>query len=166
MKTYITKFFLLVLLFASCKTDQTQSNDEITEEKVEDLAEDLLAEELADVDGFESESAQGGGVGNEVEVKLEEVSVDQEKLIEQKREILKEQLKESPNLGKDCESILKEYAELVDKYVSGEDKDAVIKRLAEWANDPIYNKCKKDDAYKDRFYQLEEKMYADEEEEF
>ncbi len=78
--------------------------------------------------------------------------------------VLKEQLMESPNLGKDCESILKEYSELVDKYIGGQDTDAVLKKLEGWANDPIFNKCKKSDEYKDRFFDLEEKMYADEDE--
>lgn len=162
----LTVLCTIFLINTSCKSDATSSTEEISEEKVEDMAEDLLEEELAMVEELEATEEPEGTVANEVEVELEEVKVDREKELAQKREILKEQLKESPNLGKDCESILKEYSDLVDKYVSGEDKDAVIAQLAKWANDPIYNKCKKDDVYKDRFFELEERMYADEEEEF
>jgi len=155
--------------FVSCGGDQSASateevSAEVTEEKVEDLAADILEQELAMEEEVEEAVSDDGAVANEVEVEMEEVTIDIEKQKEQKKAILKEQLKESPNLGKDCESILKEYTDLVDKYISGADKDAVLKKLQGWANDPIFNKCKKSSEYKDRFFDLEEKMYADEDE--
>lgn len=150
-------------LLISCKGDKVVA-EEITEENVEDIAADLLEQELAMAEELDEDIPEDGAVSNEVEVEMEEVTIDKEKQREEKKAILKEQLKESPNLGKDCESILKEYEELVEKYVSGADKTAVLKKLEGWANDPIFNKCKKNPEYKDRFYDLEEKMYADEDE--
>ncbi|GLR16662.1 hypothetical protein GCM10007940_12770 [Portibacter lacus] len=149
--------------FISCKSDKAGVT-EISEENVEDLAEDFLEEELSMDEELLEVADEAGTVTNEVEVELDEVVVDKEKELAEKKAILKEQLKESPNLGKDCESIIKEYGTLVDKYLSGEDKESVIKKLAAWANDPIFNKCKKSAEYKDRFFDLEEKMYADEDE--
>lgn len=159
MRNFAFYAFVLILLpLSSCRNDGSSS--EVSEENVEDIAADILEEELAMIEETDSE----GAVTNEVEVELEEVTVDKEKELEVKKAILKEQLKESPNLGKDCVSILEEYSDLVDNYVSGKDKEAVIKKLEGWANDPIFNKCKKSDEYKDRFFDLEEKMYADEDE--
>ncbi len=172
MKNCILLFALIATLsLGACKGDNASAEteemtEEVIEEKVESMAEEILVEELEIEDEVEENVSEEGAVANEVEVELEEVVVDKEKQREEKRAILKEQLKESPNLGKDCESILKDYTALVEKYISGVDQDAVVKQLAEWANDPLYNKCKKDPAYSDQFYDLEEKMYADEEEEF
>lgn len=152
--------FFLIFLFSmsiiSCKSD---SSGEMDAAEVETMVDDLLEEQMA-------EMAVSNEVENEVEVPLEEVSVDQKKVLEQKKEILKEQLKESPNLGKDCESILKEYSEMVDQYLKEENVDAILSKLAEWANDPIFNRCKKSAEYKDKFFDLEERMYADEEIEY
>ena len=153
-------FLVTILAVGGCKGDAA-SAEELSEENVEDIAADILEQELAMAEEVTEEE---GGVSNEVEVEMEEVTVDKEKAREVKKAILKEQLMESPNLGKDCESILKEYSELVDKYIGGQDTDAVLKKLEGWANDPIFNKCKKSDEYKDRFFDLEEKMYADEDE--
>jgi hypothetical protein len=164
MKNFICYIFVLAVLSVSaCKSDGSSSG-EMSEENVEDIAANILEEELAMAEELDNEIDKEGAVSNEVEVEMEEVKVDKEKEIEVKKAILKEQLKESPNLGKDCESILKEYSDLVDSYISGKDKDAVIKKLEGWANDPIFNKCKKSEEYKDRFFDLEEKMYADEDE--
>jgi hypothetical protein len=164
MRNFIFYIFIVTILsLGGCKSDGSASG-EMTEENVEDIAADILEQELAMAEELEEETDEAGTVSNEVEVEMEEVTVDKEKEREVKKAILKEQLKESPNLGKDCESILKEYSELVDKYISGKDKDVVLKKLEGWANDPIFNKCKKSDEYKDRFFDLEEKMYADEDE--
>ncbi len=149
-------FLILIIGFSNCKSDKP------SDASVEDIAEDYIAQQLAEA---EAEAAMTeGAVGNEVEVDMKSVTVDQAKVIEQKKEILKEQLKESPNLGKDCESILEEYGKLVDQFVKGTDKDEVMKKLIEWANDPIFNKCKKNPEYKEKFYILESKMYPDDEE--
>lgn len=152
---------ILILLFSfilyNCNSDSSNKANSVPEEEVENLVDDLLEEQMAEMEGEPQ-------VENEVEVDMTEVDVDQAAIMEQKKEILKEQLKESPNLGKDCEDILKEYATLVDQFLKGENEEGVLNRLAEWANDPIFNRCKKSEEYKDRFFKLEEKMYAGEEE--
>lgn len=164
MRNYIlTLFAVSIFALISCNSDKSSSVEEMTEENVEEMAEDLLAQEMAALE--EEASSDEEAVTNEVEVALDEVDVDEEAALEQKKEIKKEQLKASPNLGKDCESLLKEYEVMVDKYLKGEDKDGVLKQMAIWANDPIFNRCKKDDAFKDKFFELEEKMYADDDEE-
>ncbi len=164
MKTrlLLLAFFTSLILF-SCKSDSVPA-EEVTEEDVEKVAEDLIAEQLAQAEAEAAALAEEETVANEVEVEMDEVNVDQAAKIEEKKEILKEQLKESPNLGKDCESLLKEYGELVDQYVKGENQDAVLAQLAKWSNDVIFNKCRKNPDYADKFYELEDRMYADEDE--
>lgn len=160
-------FFVLVLCLGliACGSDKT-AKETVTEEDVEDIAEDFLEKQLAEAEASVEATVEEETVANEVEFELEEVTVDKEAVLAQKKEILKEQLKASPNLGKDCDSIIKEYEELVAQYLKGENEGAVLTKLAEWANDPLFNNCKKNPDYKDKFFELEEKMYADEEEDF
>lgn len=166
---YLILGLFIIVGATSCKSDNASTEEmteEVKEEAAEELAEDFVAKQLAEAEAAALAAMdENTGVKNEVEVKLEEVDVDKEAVIEQKKEILKEQLKESPNLGKDCESILKDYEKLVTQYVNGENEEGVLAQLAKWANDPVFNNCKKNAEYKDRFFELEEKMYADEDEE-
>lgn len=165
MKNIYFIFSIIILGFISCNSDGASSG-EVTEEAVEELAEDFIEKQLAEAEAEAlANMDEETGVTNEVEVDMEEVSVDVAAKKEQKKEILKEQLKESPNLGKDCESILKEYETLVNQFIKGENVEGVIAQLTKWANDPLFNNCKKNAEYKDRFYDLEEKMNADDEEE-
>ena len=91
MKIYQLLFIMIFALTTSCKSDQALAEGEpITEENVENLAEDLLAEEMASIEELDESAVEEGTVTNEVEVELDEVIVDQEKVKEQKKEILKE----------------------------------------------------------------------------
>jgi hypothetical protein len=148
-------------LYTSCKSDSnvnTEDSDNVIQSDAspEEQAEAILqqkenaSEELNDVTQVE----------NIVDVELEEVVVDKEKQAAEKKKILEEQLKQSPNKGKDCDDILKEYEELVNKFLGGGGAKA-LKELSAWSNDPLYNTCKKDPKYKDRFTAIENKMEED-----
>ena len=168
MKTFVFSLALFIVLgLFACKSDSSVDPEDISEEAVEEMVDDMIEEQMAEIEVPEDadEETKASTVANEVEFEMEEVKIDVEKKKAQKREILKEQYKDSPNLGKDCDSIMKDYEALVGKYLKQEDVEGVLKQLAIWANDPIFNKCKKDPAYKDKFFELEEKMYAEDDEE-
>ena len=168
MKTFIFSIalFMVLSLFA-CKSDNSADTEDISDETVEAMVDDIIEEQMAEIELAENadEQTKASTVANEVEFELEEVKIDVEKKKAQKKEILSEQYKDSPNRGKDCDRIMKDYEALVNKYLKQEDVEGVLKELGTWANDPIYNRCKKDPAYKDKFYELEEKMYAEDDEE-
>ena len=163
----MNRYFLIVLgLFISisaCKQDSPQGEALdpegviISDASAEEQAEAIL-ENMEEKDEALDDIAQ---VENEVEVELEEVVVDEEKKAAEKKKILEEQLDNSPNKGKNCDDMLKEYEALVDKYLGGGGV-SVLKELSEWTNDPLFNTCKNNPAYKDKFAAIEEKMNEEE----
>lgn len=147
--------------FVACKQDVKSEpldsegviqSDASTEEQAEAILENIEEQNAAleDIDQVE----------NTVEVELEEVFVDEEKKAQEKKEILEAQLDKSPNKGKTCDDMLKEYEDLVNKYLNGGGV-AALKELSSWSNDPLFNTCKKNPAYKDKFAAIEEKMEED-----
>lgn len=163
----MTKYFFLLIsvsmmtLLPSCKSDSNTSiedDDAIIQSDAspEEQAEAILQQKENETESLDSITQ----VENLVEVELEEVYVDKEKKAAEKKKILEEQLKKSPNKGKNCEDILKEYEELVNKFLQGGGANA-LSELAAWSNDPVFNTCKKDPNFKDRFMAIENKLEED-----
>ena len=127
-------------------------SDASTEEQAEAILENMEVQDSA--------LEQIAQVENMVDIELEEVIVDEAKKAQEKKEILEAQLDKSPNKGKTCDDMLKEYEDLVNKYLSGGGV-AALKELSSWSNDPLFNTCKKNPAFKDKFAAIEEKMEED-----
>lgn len=161
MKNYIflVLSFSMLILNCSCKSDTNNTEDEDPNAIIQA---DASASEQAEAIMQQKENSAEAldeftQVENIVDVKLEEVIVDEEKKAEEQKKILEEQLKKSPNKGKNCEDILKEYEDLVNKFLKGGGVK-VLNELSLWTNDPLYNTCKKDPKYRDKFIAIENKM--------
>lgn len=157
--------FIPALAFFSCASGGSDEAKDVSEQTVDELAEQLVNETPVEniETGEEAEQSNEPTIESEVEVELEEVVRDEKAEMEQKMEIKKEQLKSSPNLGKSCDDILKDYEDLVDKFLKDPTNETILKQFADWANDPLFNKCKSDPAYADKFIAAEDKMYGEEE---
>lgn len=162
MKNYLLLLLSVatISLASSCKSDG--SGNTVEEDQDAIIQADASAEEQAEAILQHNESTTEAldditQVENMVDVELKEVVVDEKKKAEEKKKILEEQLKKSPNKGKDCNDMLKEYEALVDKFLSGGGIKA-LNELSAWSNDPLFNTCKKDPNYKDKFKAIENKM--------
>ena len=159
MKNYFLAIFLIIFVLCACKTDPTDDGEAPS---VEELVEELMTpEQDSNSILVVVQPAEITGL----ELKLKKVEVDpkeQKRKEEKKKEILTDLIKDSPNIKKTCSEVLEEYEKIVKEYLAAKDKDAVLDKLIKWSNDPIYNNCKKQSAYKARFDQLEDEMYADE----
>ena len=158
---YAYLFFSILLSFAlilsSCTNDKT-TNHEGNDEALE--TEDIL-DVLTNPTGQDSTSTLNENVQNSSDLSEEE-KMKAKQHEEERKKIIADQMKESPNKGKDCDAVLKDYEKLVNNIL----KDGFSKHLEEmnkWNNDPLYNACKKLEQYKAKFEALNEKMNEDEE---
>ena len=165
MKNLSLLFLLLSLAMVACKSDsqsdtsgsdsdgmiEDNSEIELKEEEKEELVKALVEEveeepvveevELTNLKDFDAEGAKQ---------KAQEAK-------EARKEIVSEQIEKSVNKGKDCAQIAKEYEAVVNKFIETQD-DSALDPLMEWANDPVFNACKKDAEFKKKIDALDAKM--------
>lgn len=128
---------------------EVQAEAEKAEEKSKVM--EAMAEEVVE------ETVVAEELTNKIEVdesKLQEAAAEAQKKREQ---VVNKQLAASPLKDKDCEQIYTDYEAIVKQYLDSGD-ESILDPLASWANDPIFNACKKDEGFKKKFEALEEEM--------
>lgn len=144
--------FLIFSMCVACGSKPSETEDEIT--TIEDLGLDELDATPSAVD-----SSATAGIENAPSPPpmTEEDKKAAEKIKEKRKEIVQEQLHNSP--FKNCDDALAKYKELTEAYLTGKN------RWKDWdANDVVYNSCKNKGDYKPQYDALQAKMdeYDDE----
>ncbi len=160
-------------LLTSCTADSDSSdkvpdNTAITEEKLATMGEEEVmaaaekAEEKSKVmeavaEEVVEEKVVAEELTNKIEVDETEIKKAAAEAQKKREQVVNKQLASSPLKDKDCGQIFSDYEAIVKKYLStGE--ESILDPLSSWANDPIFNACKKDEAFKKKFEALEEEM--------
>jgi len=138
--------FLFFVLFFSCTQEKKEIvNDEIIEAESSSVYENLISE-----------------ADNLNEEKEENVLIvaEQNKQVEERKEIIKEQLEKSKVVEEfkdDCEAIFNKYSETINRYVETND-ETVLDEILHFINDPVFEGCRKNEKFKDKFDALDEKI--------
>lgn len=77
--------------------------------------------------------------------------------------IVVQQLTESPFRGKSTYEIFAVYEGKVNEYLKTKNKK-ILTEIADFSNDPLFNVCRKLEAYKSKFRALEKKLNGDDDE--
>lgn len=158
---------IILLALASCRNEKTgDQKGDASNEMIEDRSNvELNEDEKEKVLRTLIEEPEKEMIEEKTPVKLQNLkNIDTEKIKreavaakEQRENIVSEQVEKSVNKGKSCDQILEEYEKIILKFVESKD-DAVLDPLTKWSNDPFFNACKKNKAFKKKIDALDEKM--------
>lgn len=142
-----------IVLF-SCQQENKADSDmgAVENEKVEVEKSEVESEELY-------ENLITEDLGNE-EGKDAGLIAEEKKHKEERKKIIDEQLKESKvakEFKDDCEAIFEKYSKTVNKYISTQD-ESILDDIIHFINDPVFESCRKNEDYKDKFDAIDAKM--------